>query len=94
MSWRWITRSALLLHDESLVEHGSAAGLRNEGLLDSALGRPVNLLTKPTLSRRQILQRLQQVTPFGSPRTTLLSMATSARPFWQPVSFSASTATV
>ena len=45
MSWRWITRSALLLlHDESLAEHGGAAGLRDEGLLDSALGRPLNLL--------------------------------------------------
>ena len=45
MSWRWITRSALLLlHDESLAEHGGAAGLRDEGLLDSALVRPLNLL--------------------------------------------------
>ena len=45
MTWRWITRSALLLlHDESLAEHGGAAGLRDEGLLDSALGRPLNLL--------------------------------------------------
>ena len=45
MSWRWITRSALLLlHDESLAEHGGAAGLRDEGRLDSALGRPLNLL--------------------------------------------------
>ena len=45
MSWRWITRSALLLlHDESLAEHGGAAGLRDKGLLDSALGRPLNLL--------------------------------------------------
>ena len=45
MNWRWITRSALLLlHDESLAEHGGAAGLRDEGLLDSALGRPLNLL--------------------------------------------------
>ena len=33
----------LLLHDESLAEHGGAPGLRDEGLLDSALARPVNL---------------------------------------------------
>ena len=45
MTWRWITKSALLLlHGESLAEHGGAAGLRDEGLLDSALGRPLNLL--------------------------------------------------
>ena len=42
--WRWINRQVLLLlHDESLVEHGGAGGLRDEGLLDSALARPVNL---------------------------------------------------
>ena len=40
----WINRSALLLlHGESLVLHGGAAGIRDEGLLDSALGRPQNL---------------------------------------------------
>lgn len=45
MTWRWISKSALLLlHDESLAEHGGGAGLRDEGLLDSALGRPLNLL--------------------------------------------------
>jgi len=41
--WRWIDRRALeLLHDESLAEHGGAAGLRDEGLLESALARPLN----------------------------------------------------
>lgn len=41
---RWIDRRALLLlHDESLAEHGGAAGLRDEGLLESALARPLNL---------------------------------------------------
>ena len=38
MSWRWLDRRALeLLHDESLAEHGGASGLRDEGLLESAL---------------------------------------------------------
>jgi len=41
---RWIDRRALeLLHNESLAEHGGAAGLRDENLLDSALARPLNL---------------------------------------------------
>ena len=45
MTWRWVSKSSLLLlHGESLAEHGGATGLRNEGLLDSALGRPLNLL--------------------------------------------------
>lgn len=50
--WRWIDRRALeLLHDESLAEHGGATGLRDEGLLESALARPLNLAAygKPDL---------------------------------------------
>jgi len=44
MSWRWIDRQALiLLHDESLAEHGGSSGLRDQGLLESALARPQNL---------------------------------------------------
>ncbi len=44
MSWQWIDRRAIeLLHDESLAEHGGASGLRDEGLLESALARPLNL---------------------------------------------------
>ncbi len=43
-AWRWVDRRVLLLlHDEGLVEHGGAPGLRDEGLLDSALARPLNL---------------------------------------------------
>jgi death-on-curing protein len=41
---RWIDRHALvLLHAESLAEHGGSSGLRDEGLLESALARPLNL---------------------------------------------------
>jgi death-on-curing protein len=44
MSWRWIDRHALLLlHAESLSEHGGGEGLRDQGLLESALARPENL---------------------------------------------------
>jgi death-on-curing protein len=44
--WRWIDQRALcLLHDESLAEHGGAAGLRDAGLLESALARPQHLST-------------------------------------------------
>jgi death-on-curing protein len=34
-----------------LAEHGGAAGIRDEGMLDSALGRPANLFAygKPTV---------------------------------------------
>ena len=41
----WIDpQTLLLLHDESLAEHGGASGLRDEGLLQSALARPRNLM--------------------------------------------------
>ncbi len=34
----------LFLHDQALREYGGVQGLRDEGLLHSALGRPVNKL--------------------------------------------------
>jgi len=44
VKWRWIDKRALvLLHDESLADHGGAVGLRDEALLDSALARPRHL---------------------------------------------------
>jgi death-on-curing protein len=43
--WRWVDQASLmLLHDESLAEHGGASGLRDKGLLQSALARPLNLV--------------------------------------------------
>lgn len=44
-NWRWIDRRTLeLLHDESIAEHGGAAGVRDVGLFESALARPLNLV--------------------------------------------------
>ena len=48
----WVLREVvLLLHDQSLAQFGGTSGVRDEGLLDSALGRPLNLFAygKPTL---------------------------------------------
>lgn len=43
---RWIDRRALeLLHEESLAEHGGSDGLRDSGLLDSALARARNIFS-------------------------------------------------
>ena len=37
----WITRAlALAIHDRQLSEHGGGSGVRDEGMLDSALARP------------------------------------------------------
>lgn len=40
----WITRQLVeLLHDRQIAEHGGSSGLRDEGLLESALARPQQL---------------------------------------------------
>ena len=42
--WIWIdSRAIIAIHDEQLAEHGGAAGTRDQGLLASALSRPINL---------------------------------------------------
>ena len=41
----WIEKVfALAIHDRQLAEHGGSSGVRDEGLLDSALARPQLLL--------------------------------------------------
>ncbi len=41
---RWLPKDLILaVHDRQLVEHGGGRGLRDEGLLESALARPQNL---------------------------------------------------
>ncbi|KAB7536240.1 type II toxin-antitoxin system death-on-curing family toxin, partial [Verminephrobacter sp. Larva24] len=38
MNWRWVSQQALmLLHGDSLATHGGREGMRDEGLLESAL---------------------------------------------------------
>ncbi len=39
----WLSQQLVLaIHDEQLAEHGGAIGTRDEGLLESALARPLN----------------------------------------------------
>lgn len=43
-SWVWIEEHVVLaVHEEQLAEHGGAQGIRDEGLLQSALARPRHL---------------------------------------------------
>jgi death on curing protein len=45
MRWTWVVDSVVLaIHEAQLAEHGGMAGIRDEGLLSSALARPQNLL--------------------------------------------------
>jgi len=42
--WVWLAPAVLrAVHDEQLAEHGGAAGVRDEGLFESALARPSQL---------------------------------------------------
>jgi death-on-curing protein len=43
--WRWVAVEAVYaIHDEQLAEHSGLSGLRDEGLLLSALARPQHLV--------------------------------------------------
>jgi death on curing protein len=42
--YRWLDREIILaIHEEQLAQHGGGVGIRDEGLIDSALGRPQNV---------------------------------------------------
>lgn len=50
----WLTREeCLALHEMMLSQHGGLNGVRDEGLLDSALGKPRNLFAygEPTMAQ-------------------------------------------
>ncbi|EFL51140.1 death-on-curing family protein [Solidesulfovibrio fructosivorans JJ]] len=45
MMWRWIDAAVVLaIHDQQIAEHGGGAGVRDLGLLESALARPEQLV--------------------------------------------------
>jgi death-on-curing protein len=45
MSWTWLSKSTVLaFHAMQIAEHGGGDGLRDEGLLESALSRPENMV--------------------------------------------------
>lgn len=42
--WVWLNRSVVIaIHEMQLAEHGGGAGVRDAGLLDSALAKPLHL---------------------------------------------------
>ena len=48
----WLSKALILaVHDRLLADYGGRSGVRDEGLLDSALGKPQNLFAygKPSL---------------------------------------------
>jgi death-on-curing protein len=42
--WRWVASDVVhAIHDRQLAEHGGGAGVRDPGMVESALARPLNL---------------------------------------------------
>ena len=72
-----------MLHDESLLLHGGASGIRDEGLLDSALNRAVNL----ALYSEPDFADLTAAYTIGLAKFMRLWMTTSGAHFWQWVFF-------
>jgi death-on-curing protein len=43
-AWRWLESSVVFaIHDRQLAEHGGMDGIRDRGMVESALARPANL---------------------------------------------------
>ncbi len=49
MIWKWIEPDVVTaIHDQQIAEHGGAMGVREMGLIESALSRPRNLAVHST----------------------------------------------
>jgi len=49
--WTWIEESVVwAIHEVQLAEHGGSAGVRDPGLLASALARPLNLASYDSMA--------------------------------------------
>ena len=47
--WKWVDPEVVLaIHDQQIAEHGGAGGIRDMGLIESALARPRNLASYST----------------------------------------------
>jgi death-on-curing protein len=43
-AWRWVAEEVVhAIHDRQIAEHGGGEGMRDQGLIQSALARPENL---------------------------------------------------
>jgi death-on-curing protein len=79
----WLSRSLVLaIHDEQLAQHGGAIGVRDYGLLDRALARPLNHASygEPDLAELAALYAIAIARnhPFvdGNKRTAFAAMVT------------------
>jgi death on curing protein len=79
----WLTRQMVVaIHDEQLAIHGGASGLRDEGMLESALDRPRNRWVYEQAELAELAAAyafgVARKRPFvdGNKRTSLLALYT------------------
>jgi death-on-curing protein len=79
----WLTRQIIVaIHDEQLAIHGGTSGLRDEGMLESALDRPKNRWAYEQRDLAQLAAAyaygIARNHPFvdGNKRTSLLALYT------------------
>src|ERR1700743_3173336 len=79
----WLTRQMVVaIHDEQLAIHGGASGLRDEGMLESALDRPKNKWSYEQAELAELAAAygfaIARNHPFvdGNKRTSLLALYT------------------
>lgn len=79
----WLTRRMIIaIHDEQLAIHGGASGLRDEGMLESALDRPKNKWSYESADLAELAAAhafgIARNRPFvdGNKRTSLLALDT------------------
>lgn len=79
----WLTRRIIIaMHDEQLAIHGGASGLRDEGMLESALDRPRNKWSYESADLPELAAAyafgIARNHPFvdGNKRTSLLALYT------------------
>ncbi|WP_018317798.1 type II toxin-antitoxin system death-on-curing family toxin [Bradyrhizobium sp. WSM2793] len=79
----WLTRRIIVaIHDEQLAIHGGASGLRDEGMLESALDRPRNQWSSESADLPELAAAyafgIARNHPFvdGNERTSLLALYT------------------
>jgi death-on-curing protein len=79
----WLTRQIIVaIHDEQLAIHGGASGLRDEGMLESALDRPKNKWSYESAGLAELAAAyafaIARNHPFvdGNKRTSLLALYT------------------
>jgi death-on-curing protein len=79
----WLTRQMIIaIHDEQLAIHGGASGLRDDGMLESALDRPRNRWAYESAELAELAAAyafgIARNHPFvdGNKRTALLALYT------------------